>query len=321
MSHVGSFPLEPDPALIEVIARGYLESGVDVPAYPQLRGFVEMFLEPFVEERILGRIGELYVVKDVGGLKGPPGLRPNIWEAKLFAEVARNTFLHLRAPVTGAFTLASRILLAPKTDDLSSTALSDARIVEALADYVRNTLKLLADMGYNVLFVDEPVLSVVVGAKKVLLGYSVDDIVDYLNYVHASTVGESGVHVCGRVSRLLFRTLASVEKLNIINLEFHDARENIHVIDGELLKTNSKKLAPGIASSRSLEVESVDELLHVLREIVNRAGLNVDLVSADNGFGGLRGMGPRDKLLSVCFAKLRRIKEAVNKLLEDVSVY
>ncbi|MEM4933838.1 MAG: hypothetical protein QXN82_03140, partial [Desulfurococcaceae archaeon] len=75
-----------------------------------------------------------------------------------------------------------------------------------------------------------------------------------------------------------------------------------------------KKLAPGIASSKSMKVEPVEELLGILKEIVNRAGLNVDLVSADDGFRGLRDVAPETELREICFNKLKRIREAVDRL-------
>lgn len=314
VSHVGSFPFEPETRSIELVIKGYMESGVNAPAYPQLRDFTKMFLEPYIEAGILSDIGGMYLVKDLNGLKKPPELRPKIWEAEVFVKASGNAFKYLRAPVTGAFTLASSILLQPRAEDFSATALSDKKVVEALASHVRNNLKHLAHLGYNILFVDEPMLSVIVGAKKVLLGYTLEEIASYLDYVYSGLAGEHGIHVCGRISKPLFRTLVSLEKLDIVNFEFYGTRENIQILERELLEAHSKKLAPGIASSKSTRIEPVEELLSILKEIVNRAGLNIDLVSADDGFGGLRNVASENELREICFGKLRRIREAVDKL-------
>ncbi|MEM4904187.1 MAG: methionine synthase [Desulfurococcaceae archaeon] len=314
VSHVGSFPFKPEAQSVELVVKGYVESGVNAPAYPQLRDFVRMFLEPYIEAGILDDVGGMYLVKDMEGLKKPPELKPEIWEAELFVEASKGVFKYLRAPVTGAFTLAINILLQPKAEYFSATALCDKQVVESLAAYVKNNLKYLASLGYNILFVDEPMLSVVVGARKVLLGYALEDIADYLDYVYSGVTGERGIHVCGRISKPLFRTLVSVEELDVVNFEFYGTRENVQVLERELLEAHSKKLAPGIASSKSMKVEPVEELLGILKEIVNRAGLNVDLVSADDGFRGLRDVAPETELREICFNKLKRIREAVDRL-------
>lgn len=312
VSHVGSFPFKPEPSSVELVIRGYLDSGVSAPSYPQLRNFVDMFLEPLVEEGLLEYADGMYRVRELSLLENAKWLRAEPWEARLFAEKAKELFQYMRAPVTGAFTLASNIILNPSAEGYAATGLANKHVVEVLAEYIGNTLRYLEGLGFNILFVDEPVLSVIVGGRRILLGYTRENIVDYLNHVFNNLRAERGLHVCGRISRLLFETVISAENLNIVNFEFYGFRENLKVVSRELLETYSKKLSPGIASSKSLAVEPLEELVTVLANIANKVGdTNVDLVSADNGFGGLRGLAPEEDLAKTCFTKLRRIREAV----------
>lgn len=313
VSHVGSFPFKPDVSTIDYVIRGYLEAGVDAPPYPQFRGFIDMFLEPLVKQGVLESKGGLYVLKNVGGLKDISFQYAEPWEAVVFIEKARGLFQYFRAPITGAFTLASNILLKPN-EGFSATGLADRKVFDSLVDYVKNTLKHMRKLGFNVLFIDEPVLSVIVGVKKILLGYTVEDIGGYIDYIFSNLDVEKGIHVCGRVSKLLFNTLIKAENLNILNFEFHGTRENVDLLRAEEFEAYSKKLSPGVASSRSIEVESVDEIVDLLMEITRRVGFKFDLVSADDGFGGLRSQAPEEELMKICFMKLKRIKEAVNIL-------
>lgn len=318
VSHVGSFPFDQTHEYIKRSLEGYISAGVDVPAYPQLRNFVRMFLEPYIREGTLVETGGMYLIKDYEGLKKSSVSRAILWEAEEFSHLAGNSFKYMRGPVTGAFTLASNILLSPRAQDLSATALADRGLLESLIEYTKQNLKYLESIGYNVLFVDEPMLSVIVGTRKLLLGYTPDDVVNYINYVYEGVKVERCIHVCGRVSRLLFQTLLRVDKLDVVNLEFYDIRENIGLLSRELLESHSKRLAPGVASSKTLHVEPLSEILDLLKEIIKRAGPNVDLVSADDGFGGLRNAAPVDKLYEISFGKLKRIKEAVTKLLSEL---
>lgn len=318
VSHVGSFPFKPEPDVVDIIVRGYLDAGVEAPSYPQLRNFIDMFLEPLVKEGLLEYMNGMYRIRDLNLFENARWLQAEPWEARLFAKKAKGVFQYMRAPVTGAYTLASSIVLNPSAEGYTATALADRRVVDVLADYVENTLRYLEKLGFNVLFIDEPMLSVIVGSKKILLGYKREDIMNYLNNVFSDTKAEHGLHVCGRISGLLFEILVSVENLSIINFEFYGFRENLKVVNRELLEAYSKKLSPGIASSKSLTVEPLEELVTILIDVVSKVGYtNIDLVSADDGFGGLRGAASEEELVRICFAKLRRIREAVNTVLYD----
>jgi len=222
-------------------------------------------------------------------------------------------FMGLRAPVTGAFTLASRMNVDPQkppTVDNSVVALRE--YMGLLVDYVRRHLEYMARLGYTVLFIDEPFLGVIVGRRRILLGYIEDDILDYISKVYGGLPGEHGIHVCGRISPRLFSILSRAEHLHILNFEFHDNPENTSSINPRQLLEAGKKLAPGVASSKKPRVEPVEEIVELLRRVGGLVDWNIDLVSADCGFGGLAvESGDPEEAYRIGLRKLENIVKAV----------
>ncbi len=318
-SHVGSFPLPHSVENVERVIRDLWRVGLDVPPYPQLRSFIDIYLQPLAENGFLVEKGGFYFLEDPGKLRDLMGYEPFIPEAEELVKAVRDGvvgFKWLRGPVTGVFTLSSRIYLEKDISrGLYATLLRESRLVEFIADYVRRNLEYLAGLGYNVLFIDEPVLGVLVGRRRILLGYSEESIREIIGRVYRGLPGMHGIHVCGRISPRLFNLLSSIKELNILNFEFHDNPLNKEFIDKELLEANDKLLAPGIASSKNPVVEPLDELRTLLGEIIERAGGRVDLVSADCGFGGLAvDEGGSEKAYLIGLEKLRRIKRVVDEL-------
>jgi len=318
-SHVGSFPLEHSPENVERVISDLAAIGIDAPPYPQLRDFISIYLRPLLDVGLLREVrGNYYTdLRLIHELRLP---EPRIPEAELMAEYVRKGrygFRWLRAPVTGPFTLASRIgLREGSAGDLKATLLSSRDVLfDVLMPYVKSFIKYLSSLGYNIVFVDEPILGVMVGKRRILLGYSEEDIVRVINELFSGVPGEHGIHVCGRISSRLFRLLASVKSLNILNFEFHDNPQNLESVDGRLLADSGKFLAPGIASSRKPVVEDVSELREILSKVYRVAGGRVDLVSADCGYGGLKGALSSDiEAYEIGLEKLRRIIAVVREL-------
>ncbi|MEM4757271.1 MAG: methionine synthase, partial [Desulfurococcaceae archaeon] len=268
-SHVGSFPLDYSVNNVERIVKDYIEIGIDAPPYPQLRNFIDMYLQPLIRENIIENKDGFYIVKDLTELERLSDIWADIYESRVFSGLARNNFKYLRAPVTGPFTLSSNIYLKPSIGDLKSTILSNKRLFEHVVNYVRNTLIHMTRLGYNILVIDEPLLSVLIGARKILLNYTEEDIVNTIDTVFQGVIGEHGIHTCGRVSRLYLAVISSSEELDFINLEFYDTRDNLSIINRDIFETGDKILAPGVASSKSLRVESIDEIRSLILEIGN----------------------------------------------------
>ncbi len=321
-SHVGSFPLPPSFENIERIVDDLYSIGLDAPPYPQLRSFINIYLDPLKDLGVLFERDGFYFLDDPEKLSLLEDYKPHVLEAEQTIEIVRGGrygFKWLRAPVTGVFTLASRIYLSRNIGEgLKATLLARKDLIEPMKTYVAKHLEYMSRLGYNILFIDEPVLGVIVGRRRILFGYTGEDIVETINTLFNKLSGEHGIHVCGRISPRLFKLLASVEKLDILNFEFHDSPTNLKVIDGELLVSSGKKLAPGIASSKKPVVEDIEELKQILLGTGERVDWRIDLVSADCGFGGLSVEGGDQwRAYRIGIEKLRNIVRVVKSITLD----
>lgn len=317
VSHVGSFPLDPEPGIEEKILEDLYRIGVDVPPYPQLKSFIDIYLEPLVYKGLLEKRDEFYysTIDKLLGAK-PPRLR--IKEAEISIKIIykkRLKFQGLRAPVTGPYTLASRVYFGDPGKGLRATMVSNPDVVASFfAEYVKGFVEYMRDLGYNTIFIDEPILGVIVGKRRILYGHSVDSIIDNLEKLYSVKGSDNigGVHVCGRISSKLFELLSQVKGLTILNFEFKDTPENLDVIDHRLLEEYDKILAPGVASAKKPVIESVDEIRGLLSKVYSIAHGKINYISADCGFGGLKGAFDNPyKAYEVSLKKLENIVTAV----------
>ncbi|WFO76007.1 methionine synthase [Desulfurococcaceae archaeon MEX13E-LK6-19] len=316
VSHVGSFPLDYSRENVCRVARDLYKIGVDAPPYPQMRSFIDIYLEPLVKTGILTKKATGFFlnisVEELAEVKPP---RPEIPEARDLVECTRGegiVFKWYRAPVTGVFTLASRIYVGDSIG-LENTLLPRLSIVmKFFIEYVKSFINYLTGLGYNIVFIDEPVLGVIVGRRRILYGLKDDDIIDTIDTVLSTWSGEAGIHVCGRVSSKLVEILAMSNKLKFLNFEFYDNPKNIESINKDVLEKYDKIIAPGVASAKKPVVENVDDILGVLKRVYEVSGKRIDLVSADCGFGGLKNaLGDNEEEYKVSIKKLENIVAAV----------
>ncbi len=320
VSHVGSFPLDPQPGIEERILEDLYRIGVDVPPYPQLRSFIDIYLEPLANKGLLEKKGDFYYTS-IDRLLDERPPRLSVREAEIAIEIIRRKnlrFKGLRAPVTGPYTLASRVYFEDPERGLRATMVSKPDIVASFfVEYVRGFIEYMRDLGYNTIFVDEPILGVIVGKRRILYGHNIDSIIDNLEKLFSvkGMNNISGIHVCGRISNKLFEILSHVRGLTILNFEFKDTPENLDIIDYKLLEKNDKILAPGVASAKKPIVESIDEIRELLEKIYDKVHGRIDYVSADCGFGGLKGaFDDPYKAYEVGLKKLENIVIAVREL-------
>lgn len=292
-SHVGSFPLEPFRGAEEKILSDLHAIGLDVPPYPQLRSFIDIYLEPLAKKELIEKKGNYYYAdpKRLAEEK-PPYV--DVPEAKATTEVVRSRklgFKGLRAPITGAFTLASRVYFDNPERGLRATMISKPDVVYTFfKNYVLGVVEYMVRLGYTLIVLDEPILGVIVGKRRILYGHTAESIREVLEEVYEYRGGAlGGIHVCGRISSRLFELLVEVNGLKVLNFEFKDTPENLEVISGELLEEYDKVLAPGVASAKKPVVEGYGETLNLLTKIYSKAKGRVDYVSADCGFSGLKG--------------------------------
>lgn len=318
-SHVGSFPLEYSRDNVLMIMRDLYNIGIDVPPYPQLRNFIDIYLQPLIDEGIVWIKNGLYFT-DLKQLDRFLGIKPRIPEAEDAVIALRQYnlgFKWLRAPITGVFTLASKIYVEEDIKKgLYATLLNRKDLlVDVLVPYIRSFINYLLELGYNIIFIDEPILGVIVGRKRIILGYTEDLIIDTINYLLKGIKAEKGIHVCGRISKKLFELLASIEFLDILNFEFYDTRENLDIVDHKILEKYGKVLAPGIVSAKEPIIEGLDKIKKLLVKINKLAADKIDLVSGDCGFAGLKNvLSDQLKVYRIGIEKLRRIVLAVKNL-------
>lgn len=315
-SHVGSFPLEYSLQNVGRVLEDLTALGVDVPPYPQLRGFVDIYVSPLIEAGVVEYVrGFMRVNPDALVKQVISDL--HIPEAEFSARLVRGSglvFGGLRAPVTGVFTLASRLYLSAGPADLSSTVLARKELVkDFLTDYVVHFVKYLRSLGFTVVFLDEPFLGVMIGSRRNLFNYGDDEIVEILEGVAGAAEGaEVGVHVCGRIHSKFLELLARVNKVRYLSFEFHDNPKNIEVLNKGLLESYDKVVSPGVVSSRIPEVEDYGDVLELLKKVYEKSGGRVDLISADCGFAGLKGsLGDQEKEYRLSLSKLERVVRVV----------
>ncbi|MEM0014335.1 MAG: methionine synthase [Zestosphaera sp.] len=315
-SHVGSFPLEHSLQNVGRILKDLATLGIDVPPYPQMRGFIDIYVSPLMEVGVVS-LTEGFLRTDVNALASQDLRSLCVPEAELAVRTVKESglkFKGLRAPVTGVFTLASRIYLRAGTTDLSSTALSSKDLLKGFfTEYVSRYVSYMSSIGFDLVFIDEPTLGLMVGARRNLFNYRDEDLIEVLEMVaRAAGAAEVGVHVCGRIHRRILELLTQVKKIKYLSFEFHDNPGNVEVIDRHLLETNDKIISPGIVSSRRPILESESEVLDLLKRIYEKAGGRVDLVCGDCGFAGLRGsLANREEEYRLALSKLGRVVRAV----------
>lgn len=316
-SCVGSFPLNFSVESVKRILADLYEIGLDYPCYPQLRDFISMFLDHFVAQGFLKKTGLNYTLsvedfREVKSLEIPVPL-----EAKWFIEFVEKLgyvdyFRGLRAPITGPFTLSSRIYPVGTLGSLDKTMMKNFSFVESLASALSRLIHQLEGLGYTLIVVDEPILSVVYGARGSILGYSDEDVLKILSMLKPRRA-MFGIHVCGRISPSLFRLLLN-SKASLLDHEFKSSPRNFESITVEGLKECGKLISVGCVSSKNIAVESVEEVSLILAKALSLYGDRVYMVKPDCGFRGFMGLLPEEEAYKVSLKKLKALVEAVKKL-------
>lgn len=315
-SHVGSLPLDYSPENFERAFRDLVAAGLDVPPVPQLRDFVSMYLQPLVDAGLVEASGAVFRARRED-LEDAAKVRPKLPELELAPGLARELGVgKLRVPVTGAFTLASRVYVGDPSRGMRSTALAERELVtDMLAGYVANAVRAAVELPGAVVVIDEPVLGTVVGGRVTLFGYRDEDVLEaYARELKPASGLLRGTHVCGQVNERLASLLAESESLDFLNHEFHDTPVNLAIPWRKILEGGDKFLSPGVFSTRRAEVESPREVLELASRIIEAVGPErVNLFSGDCGLGGLRGV---PDAYGIALAKLGNLAEAVRILNE-----
>ena len=311
---VGSFPLEATAGNIDRALRDQVEVGVDYPVLPQLRDFVEMYVDPLISEGLLEKVP--------GGLRirqlSFSSLRPEVpWDLRLAAAKAQKRGLEFRLAVTGPFTIASSIALpSRRPGELMGSALTDKGLLSRLTEYVCGLAALLdRELRPYMVCIDEPILSVIVGSRRVLFGYSLDYIRGTLDAVLSEfrSARLKGVHVCSRLPPLLKDVLLRLEEAEYLDHEFSDLPENRRFYARRELENHDKFLSYGVISSKKPRIERVEEVYGLIEEAYAAYGERLLLVKPDCGFRGLRGVLGGREYEEIVIPKLRVLVEATRR--------
>jgi 5-methyltetrahydropteroyltriglutamate--homocysteine methyltransferase len=317
-SHIGSFPLSYNIDNIKRVLFDMVDIGLDVPPYPQLRSFIDIYLKPLEMLGILSnRKGIYFSSKEK--LSSLEIQAIDIPDARIAMDIIKENnfrFKGFRAPITGVFTLASRVyLLDDISRGLQSTAVASIDVVDSFFKrYIYRAIDFVKDLGYNIVFFDEPSLILIVG-RKMLFGWSEEKIIDILNSLaRRAYSAKVGIHICGPLNRKLFEIIVQVDSIKYYSFEFYSNIKNIEAIDKALLEKYDKIISPGIVSASKPVIENIDDALNTLRKVYEATNGRIDLVSGDCGFGGLKGvLGNEEEEYKIALSKLKTVVEAVKK--------
>jgi methionine synthase II (cobalamin-independent) len=269
--------------------------GLSYPCYPQLPGspskpmnMALQFLRPLSKTNPCIQIAgqEAHLASD--DIKEPADVI-GVERAEYFLMFLRDHALKpakgLKACVTGPFTLAAYLDLK----NVMTCGASKPHVVRILTDILSKSCKRLSELGFDLVSIDEPFLSVMLGRKgEVLFKYDEGFIVDTLNRLLTQLACMSAIHVCGRITPLV-KSILLESTTDIVDHEFTGIRENVNAYTKEDLEHADKYLAYGCVSTTNPAVETVEEISARL-ETASRLYENRLLVKPDCGFGGMIGM-------------------------------
>ncbi|MCS7111568.1 MAG: methionine synthase [Ignisphaera sp.] len=319
-SHVGSFPLSYNHNNVRRVLFDLFNIGIDVPSYPQLRSFVDIYLKPLEDLGIIENRKGVYF-SSYERLQGVQNLsKVEIPDAEIAMSILREnklSFKGFRAPITGVFTLASRVHLSDDASrGLQSTGIANTDAVRNFfVDFVSKIIEFIKGIGYNIVFFDEPALVLIIG-RRILFGWEEEDIIEILSRLAKRSSGaDVGIHICGPLNKRLFDLVVQVDGIKYYSFEFYSNPRNIDIIDRDLLEKYDKIISPGVVSASKPVVESVEESLNILRKLYDKIENRIDLVSGDCGFGGLRGsLGSEEEEYKVALGKLKVVIESIRQL-------
>ncbi len=317
---VGSFPLEFSKENIERIISDLHSIGIDYAPYPQLRSFVDMFLESLVKNGKLLIIKGKYIIKNVEELKLDFNIL-EIKEAEFSVSYLRErgiSFKGLRAPITGPLTLAFQILTEPEGDPLKDSIIKDKELIfKFFIDYICSYINYFTNLGYDFIVLDEPVLSIIVGAKRIMFSYTIDDLIEVYSKIFKNSRAKlNGIHVCGRLPKLLKEILLHVDNLKVLDHEHKSVPENLEYYTKDEIEKYDKFLSIGVVSSKDPEIESPIEIENIVKRAYEKYGERLMFIKPDCGFAPLRSLKDYslEKAYNIALEKLKNIKKVVDKL-------
>jgi 5-methyltetrahydropteroyltriglutamate--homocysteine methyltransferase len=301
---VGSFPLDYNRENIKRALIDQYEVGITFPVLPQLRDFVYMYVEPLVNKGVLSYEHLGYEVRgDILSVEPEPP------EDIVYAvDIAEDLGIKYRLAFTGPFTIASRLTpKGGKLGDIKSSLLAHEDLFSEFFDYLVEMARQVSKVSHpHVVCVDEPVLSVIVGAKSIMFGLEPNKITQVLDRLLGQFKSPlRGVHVCSRLPPLLKNIILPLRNANFLDHEHSDIPENRKYYSREELNSASKALGYGIISSRNTRVEEEQDVMALAKEALDTYGAQLVFLKPDCGFGGMRGFLKGKEYEEIVLRKLK----------------
>jgi len=170
---------------------------------------------------------------------------------------------------------------------LMTCGASRAGVVKALAQVLKQSCRRLSEVGFDLINVDEPFLSVMLG-RRVLFNYDERFVVEILDNVIEGISCLSAIHICGRVTPLVKKVLLE-SRVDMVDHEFAGSPSNIDAYTRDELERSGKSVAYGCVSTVKPQVETVEAISASIRYALNAFGPRI-IVKPDCGFGAMLGI-------------------------------
>lgn len=235
-----------------------------------------------------------------------------------------------KACLTGPFTLSGDVFLdeAGLGAGIKKQVFSEPRaimvdwMVEKFAQLLQGIGKAYSDMGFQIVSMDEPTLSLMVG-RRACLFHAKEFIVEQLDKAMAGITQWPSVHVCGHLSPLL-RDILLESRAKVLDHEFTMEEKNWELYTKADLENNDKFLAVGVVSTKVTwdpeltapadYVENVTDIQARMEKAIDLFGPERVIFKPDCGLGGLKGTFPEDFAFEIAMGKLQNITQALKNI-------
>lgn len=302
---VGSFPLSNTKENMERVFKDEINLGIDYPCYPQLISMIEQFLTPLLKDisTLKKTNGSFFLSGDFKVPSTDVALEYGEFIVNFFKENPRLKRLvkGTKACLTGPFTLTSELILKGDiAKGVSSMVFKESRgimldwVVEKFAEIMKQIGKAYSDMGINIISMDEPILTLLVGRKVIV--HSEDFIIRMLNTALSGIKDLPSIHICGKISPLL-RDILLKTKVKIMDHEFRTNEINFKIFEKKHFESTDKFLAMGsvqtnVAPKINGQLNDYVEDLEVLKKFVKKGidqyGKENLVIKPDCGFGAMK---------------------------------
>jgi len=202
-------------------------------------------------------------------------------------------------------------------------AVMKKEILFKIANLMRKVGKAYDDMGFSIISMDEPILSLLIGRKP--LFHEGEFYLQIINTALKDISTLKSIHVCGNISPYL-RDLLLNSDTNILDHEFQTNEENFSIFKKEHLIDNNKILAMGTVKTKIKPggfrnpkdyVESINEIKGFINRGIKLYGKENLIIKPDCGFRALKGSFSTDFAYEITVRKLENMVKAKNQILEE----